>query len=107
LGGGGGGGGAPPGAGPPRFSCSTPRTPRLLAFGRQPGVPLIMSLMYSLPVNTNVYPGCDYSLPVSHVQEAVVSYRQSPQPYCLYYYVYHYRPHPRPNSNAYVILHLS
>ena len=49
--------------------------PRLLAFGRQPGVPLIMSLMYSLPVNTNVDPGCDYSLSVSHVQETVVSYR--------------------------------
>jgi hypothetical protein len=46
-----------------------------LAVGCQPGVLLIMSLMYSLPVNANVYPDCDYSLSVSHVQEAVVSYR--------------------------------
>jgi hypothetical protein len=43
---------------PPRAQPSEPppsafpRTPRLLAFGRQPGVS--MSFIYPLPVNTNV-----------------------------------------------------
>jgi hypothetical protein len=30
-----------------------------MAYGRQPGVLLIMSPIYCLPVNRNVNPGCD------------------------------------------------